>query len=424
MYLQYHVLTGYGPSLLNRDATGEAKEITIGGMPRTRVSSQSLKYAWRNNGGGLNGIDAKRSIRSRHTYRREIADKLAGQGYPRPLADGITYVLRSIVGSGQAPPSTSKELKDLLNGKAEDDLLMTGQVVVLGEGEVDYLRSVAAEHLDTIVGEFSDVDWSEPGKDDVKKARSLLVGIADLDLRKNLHAIKLGAGLSGALFGRMRTSNNLQASDSAVQVSHAFTVHRREGARDYFTAIDEMLRDQSEEISFVAHIGESELTGGLFYMYVGVDVAQLVSNIEGVAKEEWERVESDLAAEVLQHVPRMIATISPGAKKGSTAPFSYARFVLAERSARQPRSLADAFLKPVPRNTEKGVAQEAISRVSEHVESMDRMYGGKWERRVSALTLPDGTAEKLGVSGPTSIDELGAWSAETVRAEAAAGGQS
>ena len=44
-FLQLHFLTTYGPSNLNRDDTGRPKSVVFGGVPRLRVSSQSLKRA-------------------------------------------------------------------------------------------------------------------------------------------------------------------------------------------------------------------------------------------------------------------------------------------------------------------------------------------------------------------------------------------
>ena len=46
-FLQLHLLTAYGPSNLNRDDTGRPKSVVFGGVPRLRISSQSLKRAWR-----------------------------------------------------------------------------------------------------------------------------------------------------------------------------------------------------------------------------------------------------------------------------------------------------------------------------------------------------------------------------------------
>ncbi len=46
-FLQLHVLTAFGPSNLNRDDLGMPKTAVFGNVPRLRVSSQSLKRAWR-----------------------------------------------------------------------------------------------------------------------------------------------------------------------------------------------------------------------------------------------------------------------------------------------------------------------------------------------------------------------------------------
>ena len=46
-FLQLHLLTAYGPSNLNRDDTGRPKSAIFGGVSRLRISSQSLKRAWR-----------------------------------------------------------------------------------------------------------------------------------------------------------------------------------------------------------------------------------------------------------------------------------------------------------------------------------------------------------------------------------------
>ena len=46
-FIQLHVLTSYPPANLNRDDQGRPKTAKMGGADRLRVSSQSLKRAWR-----------------------------------------------------------------------------------------------------------------------------------------------------------------------------------------------------------------------------------------------------------------------------------------------------------------------------------------------------------------------------------------
>jgi CRISPR system Cascade subunit CasC len=46
-FLQLHLLTSYPPACLNRDDLNRPKTAMMGGVPRLRISSQSLKRAWR-----------------------------------------------------------------------------------------------------------------------------------------------------------------------------------------------------------------------------------------------------------------------------------------------------------------------------------------------------------------------------------------
>jgi CRISPR system Cascade subunit CasC len=172
----------------------------------------------------------------------------------------------------------------------------------------------------------------------------------------------------------MVTSDILARCDAAVHVAHAFTVHAEEGESDYFTAVDDLLT-ASEELGS-AHLGETELTSGLFYGYVVVDVPLLVSNIGG---------DSSLAAQVVEHLIHLIATVSPGAKLGSTAPYAYAQMLLTEVGSRQPRTLAGAFLEPISLQT-PNILATSIARLGDHLTRFDTMYGNGDVRQIAAMT--------------------------------------
>ena len=73
-FLQLHLLTFYPPANLNRDDTGRPKTAMIGGRLRLRLSSQSLKRAWRHV--GRVQVRAGRSPRRSHPALR--------RGDPRP----------------------------------------------------------------------------------------------------------------------------------------------------------------------------------------------------------------------------------------------------------------------------------------------------------------------------------------------------
>jgi CRISPR system Cascade subunit CasC len=46
-FIQLHLLTSYPPANLNRDDLGRPKTARMGEAERLRISSQSLKRAWR-----------------------------------------------------------------------------------------------------------------------------------------------------------------------------------------------------------------------------------------------------------------------------------------------------------------------------------------------------------------------------------------
>jgi len=392
-FLQIHFLTAYPASLLNRDDVGFAKRIPFGGAIRTRISSQCLKRHWRTfNGDGAlthavdpnTGEPVPFSIRSRRTFDREIAAPLKDDGLASEVVDAVVGALKA-------------EVLGKSDKAKESDGLQTNQVTVLGRPEVEYLKTIAAELCRE----------NEEPKAAAKATKSRLK-----EIRKNLHTLRLGAGLDAALFGRMVTSDNLARCDAAVHVAHAFTVHPEETEADYFSAVDDLLQgNEAEEAELGSgHIGSTELTSGLFYGYVAVDVPLLVSNLEGCDVTQWEGADRTLAADVASRLVRLVATVSPGAKRGSTAPYAYADFVMVEAGSAQPCTLANAFLKPIYARGDLLTA--AYDRLGTYLERFDSVYQPGNERRYVSVrgggTLPN--AEPC----PTLTD-LCAWTAERVR---------
>ena len=147
------------------------------------------------------------------------------------------------------------------------------------------------------------------------------------------------------------------------------------------------------------HINSAELTSGLFYNYAVIDVPQLVSNTgEGLSRKWLEKgADRTLAARIAKHLIHLFATVTPGAKLGSTAPYSYADFVLAEMGERQPRSLANAFVDPVELGQGKLLAN-SLDRIEKYVSSLDDMYGPH-EKRYVACRLDTPFKERIALHG-------------------------
>ncbi len=416
-FLQIHTLTAYPGALLNRDDAGFAKRIPFGGATRTRVSSQCLKYHWRNFDGenALYDLDVPRSIRSRQTFRQCVAEPLVEQGYPpRPVAAVVATLRETILSAGKP---TKSDYNTILQGE-EDPLeqLDTSQVTILGEPEVEYLRQVVRGVLDGLREELPGL-WDAPdsplSNDQLATLLQALDAISKGDLKKNLRGLSLATGLDAAMFGRMATSDALARGDAAIHVAHAFTTHEEESESDYFSAVDELKAASGEGELGSGHINTSELTSGLFYGYVVVDVPLLVSNLQGCPRSEWTDAERTLAADVVERLVHLIATVSPGAKLGSTAPYSWAECVLLESGSSQPRTLANAFRRPV--DARPDVLAASCHALAEHLHRLDAMYEAGEERCLCALDASDELLAAVRVDSVVPVPQAARWAADRIR---------
>ena len=419
MFIQLHTLTSYPATLLNRDDAGFAKALPFGGETRTRVSSQCLKYHWRNYDGehAIRKAGADMSIRSRRTFQKRVAQPLMDEEYPAPLVRAVTFALKErLLSDKKAGKRDTKGFIDPDDPQKALEELNTNQIVVLGEPEVRYLRELAAEMIEAAKDDFpvfwSDVDDESKldlDKDTVSNAADAMRDISKRDLKKNLKALSLASGLDAALFGRMATSDVLARGDAAIHVAHAFTTHAQESESDYFTAVDQLVTGTGELGS--ALIQTQDLTSGLFYSYVVVDVPLLVSNIEGVPRDEWQDVDASLAADVMERFVHVMTTVSPGAKRGSTAPYSHAQCLFAEVGTAQPRTLANAFQKAVPTGD---VLAHSYDALGTYVSEMDGMYGMQTDRKLAAMGAVNGLPGAVGVSDTTSVPTIARWTADQI----------
>jgi CRISPR system Cascade subunit CasC len=142
--------------------------------------------------------------------------------------------------------------------------------------------------------------------------------------------------------------------------------------------------DETEDEG-AAGVFDTELTSGLYYGYVVVDVPQLVENLEGVKRSEWHKADRALAGRVVEHLLHLIAKVSPGAKRGSTAPYAHAELLLVELGRRQPRTLANAFRAPVAlHDSGRPLLARTAAALEAYLNEMDEMYGKHEVRKLSA----------------------------------------
>ena len=381
-FLQIHTLHSYPAALLNRDDSGLAKRMPFGDAVRTRISSQCLKRHWRvaKDEFAIHSIPgAEAAVRSRNVVERKVMQPIRDAG---GVSEDVLTAVESAFNVGVYGSSGATE-----RGR---------QPLLLGLPEVEHLRERALE-----------ICRAQPN--DAVAAKTAAEALFSqrqgegANFRAFREAARLPGGLEGALFGRMVTSDPGANIEAAVHVAHAFTVHREESESDYFSVVDDLQGD--DEDAGAAHIGDMELTAGLFYGYVVVDVPGLVSNLEGCDTAEWENADKTLAAKVVENLIHLIATVSPGAKRGSTAPYTYADLMLIETGVRQPRSLANGFRSPA-----KAQVEDATQRLCGHLGKLDKAYGATEARRalsVEECEIPG--AQRL------TLDDLALWAAEAVR---------
>ena len=364
-FLQIHSLHSYSAALLNRDDTGLAKRLPYGDHMRTRISSQCLKRHWRANESVFNLhniVGAEDAYRSREVLTNLVFADLAG---PAEIINVIKTQLQ----------------KSVYGDKGEE--LKGRQPLLLGAPEVRWLKGEAEKLVAQAGGSAKAAD--EAVKEWAKTYRAIAKQMRD--------NTQLPGGLTAALFGRMVTSDPEANIDAPVHVAHAFTVHEQEDESDYFSVVDDLKRD--DEDAGAAHIGETELTSGLFYGYVVVDLPGLVSNLTGCKRKDWQSANREMAGKVVQHLVHLIAEVSPGAKLGSTAPYGYAEMMLIEAGNRQPRSLSGAFRDPCAANL-----NAATKVIDQHLSAMDNAYAtGEARRHLHIAGAVLSGSQKLPLTG-------------------------
>jgi CRISPR system Cascade subunit CasC len=407
-FIQIHTLHTYPAALLNRDDAGLAKRLPFGDAVRTRISSQCLKRHWRvtDDPYALSALDVPMAVRSRIFFEQvrnillednvptEIADAMAGT-----LRDAFKKSLDKLIKSAKTRQKKGKKAESEEEQEEEAVSSEQKQAILLGVAEFDYVKKICRALAKDLT--------------DVKQVRLALLERLQEE-KTNIAALKHGSGLESALFGRMVTSDVLAPRDAAVYVAHAFTVHEAQVENDYFTVVDDLLQETGELGS--AGIFDMELASGLYYGYVVVDTRQLVENLEGIEAADCFTTATPperraLASRVVQHLLHLIATVSPGAKRGSTAPFDWAKLMLVEAGDWQPRSLAGAFEDALPLKSGNGgsIRQRAASRLAQEITAMDQAYGASLARGVMSLDGID-VPKAEGMTLP----QLGDWAARIV----------
>ena len=341
-FLQLHLLTAYGPSNLNRDDTGRPKSVVFGGVPRLRVSSQSLKRAWRTSEVFRRRLDRHLAARTQRVGQ-EVFDHLRERGMDEVKALKVARDIASVFG----------KVRDEKDKKPT----FTEQLAFVSPEERERALALADEAVGGNAAE-------PPKADDLLRTADAAADIA--------------------MFGRMLADNPKFNREAAVQVAHAMTTHRAIAEDDYYTAVDDLKPRNEPEDAGAGFVGVQEFGAGVFYLYVCVDRELLLRNLNG------ERAVRDASLAALAEAA---ATVSPGGKQASFASRARAFYLLGEKGPAQPRSLATAFLRPVGKDDQ---GRQSIVGLEGFRDRLDAAYGPCADERYTMnVEQGEGTLNEL-----------------------------
>lgn len=340
-FIQLHLLTSYPPANLNRDDLGRPKTAIMGGYQRLRISSQSLKRAWRTSDVFRTGLSGHIGTRTK-TKGTQVLEELKKKGVSDKNAMAWAEQIAEVFGKLKKDKGGQKvEIEQLVHFSPEEERAIDDLICRLAETN------------------------EEPSVDDLKL------------LRKEHH------GADIAMFGRMLADTPRYNMEAAVQVAHAISVHEVAVEDDYFTAVDDL--NNGEENMGAGHLGETEFAAGLFYTYVCINRDLLLNNLG---------VDNNLVNKTLVALLDAAATVAPKGKQASFGSRAYASYILVEKGSRQPRSLSVAFLTPIK---SKNMLADTIKALEDTRVKMDTAYGkcDEYGGKVLNICAGQGTLEEL-----------------------------
>ncbi|UMM64419.1 type I-E CRISPR-associated protein Cas7/Cse4/CasC [Aristophania vespae] len=326
-FLQIHCLTFYPPSNLNRDDMGAPKTATIGNSTRIRISSQSLKRAWRTSPlfkNSLAGHMGSRTSRLAEILYKELLSK----GVEEEKASKIARDIGGVFGK--------------MKSEKDDKKHQSEQLAFISPKELEAAHLMA----DRIAsGE----------KIDISKEKSALLSKAD-------SAVDIG------LFGRMFAADPNWNREAAAQVAHAITTHRITVENDFYVVVDD--KKPAETDSGAAFIGNFGFGAGVFYLYLSI-------NLDLFRKNLGDEAESGIMETALGALIEAVATVSPSGKQNSFAALARAGYILAEKGDQQPRTLAGAFIKPV---NGEDIMGDSIKALEAYRGELNHIYGPGYDK--------------------------------------------
>lgn len=329
--VEYHILQSFPVTCLNRDDVGSPKTALIGGVPRSRVSSQCWKRRVRMD---LHSLLDNDSNDAEPQFQLGIRTK--------HISDLVSEACKKLGATDEQAAICGETISQAL---AKDTL------VFISPAECNSFAEYAKE---------KGFDLQVPaGKEGAKKLKTItqeLVKLSKKILDKNFNVLDI------ALFGRMVAQAPEMEVEAAASFSHAISTHKSVPEIDYFTALDDM-RKPEEQGS--AHLGPIEYNSATYYRYISLDLGQLADTF-GIEEESDEEIKK--AVEI---VTKALFVAVPTARQHScsgASPWDYARVYV-----RKGQRLQVPFETPV--RCDNGYLNPSIKALDSYLDKKEKMCG-------------------------------------------------
>ena len=397
MKIEIHVLQNFAPSNLNRDDTGAPKDCELGGVRRARISSQCLKRAIRDAFENHALVaEAHRAARTKRIV--ENVAKIVAEKRGVDLERAQKAVTTALGGAGlKADPE--KEWK-------------TQYLLFVPSRVVHELAEVVTTHYDTLTQEADAakaVDGEKkPAKATAKRAKSDAKDAVPREVASAVEALLKDASRTPelALFGRMIADAPDWNMEAACQVAHAVSTHRVAVEFDFYTAIDDLKKDDTAGSDMM---GTISFNSACFYRYLVVDTSALTKNLGDGAHGAAQ------ARETARALIRAAVLAIPTGKQNSMAAHNLPSFVMVDvREGAESRSLTNAFVDPVrAKPGEAGdLVSQSIHKLGKHHSAVEKVYGNKGQKDLSFVAVGESEdvarafVKQTGATDRSSLDAL------------------
>lgn len=407
-HLELHIIQSVPVACLNRDDLNSPKTAMFGGVQRARVSSQAWKSPIREEMKAIE-VTLFKGNRSRRMVS-ELSSKLQKKGIERDASVIISEHVADIIETldSKTDGDGFKKIKTLMFfSEAEYDAIVdavTDEIRSAAEAIRD-LTATAAKVSEVLKG--TDEEKKEPAKKELEKLekemeknrKALAKAFNDKKIRDTIKSVQLKDAADIALFGRMVANDHSLTVEAASMFSHALSTHKADSEIDFFTAVDDL---QREEESGAAITGTLEFNSATYYRFAALNL-DMLADADHLGAMTHEQRQSVVRAFIEATIKAM-----PVARKytmnGNTVPVYVLGVV---RRKGHPIQLVNAFENPVP-YSKKGFVIESIKRANAEFSDLKDTWGvdSVFAKAVVKGTLKEEIKESLGSIETCFLDNL------------------